>query len=102
MALISQAAYADEGKFGWLYLLVGDRDTVITVVCRQQRLDRRMQKLLPRLRADSKAEQRTVLSTLQMIAAGILPVGPTRRQIVQTAQRHRRRWRRREQSGPRT
>ena len=36
-------AYADKGKFGWLYLLVGNGDAVVTVMRRPQPLDGRVQ-----------------------------------------------------------
>ena len=84
IALISQAAYADEGEFGWLYFLVGNGDAVVTVMRRPQPLDGRMQKLLPRVRANDKTEQRIVGATLQAIAAGFLPIGPALREIAQT------------------
>ena len=50
-----------------------------------QRLAWRMEKALPGLRADRVAEQRVVVPSLQLIAPGLLAVGPAGRQIGKTA-----------------
>ena len=56
IAWSSQARTPMNANFGAELLPLVDRDAVLALARRPQRLDRRMQKLLPGLRTDSKAE----------------------------------------------
>ena len=75
------SAHADESKSRGFRPARRNGNAIVALARGPQRLDRRVQELLPGVGTDGKAEKRIVLATLQMIAPGVLTVGPACRQV---------------------